>query len=242
MARPATSRAGASDPDDDLDQAGLREQLDAGLAALQPAIGAALDGASRDALIRFVLLLARWNRAYNLTAIRAPSAMISRHLLDSLAVLPWVKEGPVLDIGTGAGLPGIPLALACPQLDFTLLDANGKKVRFVRQAILELGLARVEVVHARAEAYRPQRKFATIVARAVASLETLRANSVHLAAVGGRLLALKGRPPTDEIETLAATMQGTHGPPQIRTHRLEVPFAGGERNLIEIPFGTNAHG
>jgi 16S rRNA (guanine527-N7)-methyltransferase len=211
-------------------------------------IGSALDDAARDKLVAFVLLLAHWNRAFNLTAVRAPMEMVPRHLLDSLAALPWIERGSVLDIGTGAGLPGIPLAIAKPDLAFTLLDSVGKKVRFVRQAAAELRLGNVEVVQSRVEAYRPRRKFANIIARAVASLPALVAEASPLAAAGGRLLALKGPLAKDELATL--TRQLSRPGPGAQTlaaetpvcHPLAVPDVGGERNLIEVPLGGSTHG
>src|SRR5215472_15037920 len=122
------------------------------------------DGAAR--LLEYVELLQRWNQAYNLTAVRDPAEMVVKHILDSLAVLPHVQRGPVQDVGAGAGLPGIPLAIARPDLGFTLLDSNGKKTRFIVQAKAGLGLHNVEVVQARAEDYRPPGPFATVLSRA----------------------------------------------------------------------------
>lgn len=248
----------------DLNRAEPRRRLDTGLAAMGTDIDAALDGAGRDRLIAYLALLQRWNRAYNLTAVRDPLDMVPRHLLDSLAVLPWVTRGPVLDAGTGAGLPGIPLAVARPALSFVLLDGNGKKTRFVRQAVLELGLDNVEVVHSRLEAYRPKAKFVTITARAVASLSELFDSCAHLAAADARLLALKGRLPEQEIAALTETtvpggavargdMPGSAGRVSIQVsprrpmlactvHALCVPQLDGERHLIDIPFHASDHG
>ena len=226
---------------DRLDPEELRQQLDQGLADLDAAIDSRVDDQARDRMIAYLTLLARWNLAFNLTAVRDPMVMVPRHLLDSLAVLPWIGRGPVLDLGTGPGLPGIPLALVNPELDFTLLDSNGKKTRFVSQAIASLGIANVRVVKDRAETYRPPRKFATIVARAVASLATLRVVSAHLAAERGVLLALKGRVSAEEMDELAAGV-GTDAPTSIAVHQLRVPFTEGERNLIVIPFDTHTHG
>lgn len=210
----------------------LRADLDAGLAAL--AVDASAD--QRDRLLAYIDLLARWNRAYNLTAVREPAAMIPRHLLDSLAVLPWVGRGPVLDVGTGAGLPGLPLAILRPELAFTLLDSNGKKVRFVRQAVLESGLSKVTPVQARITAYRGPANFATITARAVATLSELCADCTPLLAPGGVLLALKGRSPAAELGDLAEAAL-----PRVRTdaaavHRLAVPGLDAERSLVVVPF------
>ncbi len=226
----------------------LRARLDAGLAAMAPAIAEALDATARDRLVQYVLLLARWNRAYNLTAVRDPREQVARHLLDSLAVLPWVGRGPVLDLGTGAGLPGIPLAIARPELAFTLLDSNGKKTRFVRQAVLELGLDQVEVIQSRLEAYRPARKFATIVARALASLPDLYRGARGLASDDARLLALKGRLAQDELNRLLACQSATDSAAvdarlaEPCLHPLVVPGVDGERFLIEVPLGSRNHG
>jgi 16S rRNA (guanine527-N7)-methyltransferase len=234
----------------------LRREFDAGLAEMGSAIADVLDAEARDRLIAFILLLERWNRRFNLTAVRAPTAMIPRHLLDSLALLPRVTAGPVLDLGTGAGLPGIPLAVARPELTFTLLDANGKKVRFVRQAALELGLGNIAPTQGRIETYRPEEKFVTIVSRAVAPSDFLWRCARPLLADCGRLLAMKGRrPPDDELERLSA-LQGrrntaTDGaghpecrPPgaQLHIRRLRVPLLDGERHLIDIPLDAQAHG
>ena len=227
------------------DRAALRQRLDAGLAAMDPSIDALLDAAARERMVAFLVLLARWNLAYNLTAVREPLEMVPRHLLDSLAVLPWITRSPVLDAGTGAGLPGIPLAIARPELSFTLLDSNGKKVRFVRQSVLELGLGNVEVVQERLETYRPRRKFATIVARAVASLAELREASAHLGAPEARLLAMKGRLPDLEIAGLlrsTAAGRAAAMAADIAVHPLRVPLLEGERNLIDMPIHATAHG
>jgi 16S rRNA (guanine527-N7)-methyltransferase len=208
------------------------ERLDAGLDAL----GVTVDGEQRAQLVGFIGLLARWNRAYNLTAVRDPLDMIPRHLLDSLAVLPWVRRGPALDVGTGAGLPGLPLAIVRPGLAFTVLDGNAKKIRFVRQAVLELGLANVTAVQSRIETYRPEVNFATITARAVASTAEICALCERLAAPGCRLLALKGRDPEQEVAALEAV-----APPRVRSdaiavHRLDVPMLDAARCLIDVPF------
>ena len=197
-------------------------RLDAGLVALE------LDPSQdqRGRLIQFINLLARWNRVYNLTSVDDPLEMVSRHLLDSLAVSPYLLGSNVLDLGTGAGLPGLPLAILEPERRFVLLDSNGKKVRFVRQATMDLGLANIEVVQARLESYRPGEKFATIITRAVADQETLRLAVKLLLASPGRLLLMKGRRPNEALVTLT--------PNNAVIHRLEVPFLDAERHLIEI--------
>jgi 16S rRNA (guanine527-N7)-methyltransferase len=207
-------------------------RLEAGLAAL----GVAATEEQRRQLLGYVHLLVRWNRAYNLTAVREPLDMIPRHVLDSLAVLPWVQRGPVLDVGTGAGLPGLPLAILRPDLAFTLLDSNGKKIRFVRQAVLELKLTSVTPVQARIQTYRPRVNFATITARAVASLVELCRDCEPLLAPGGVLLALKGRDPAPELEALATAPPLRVCAQAIRVHRLTVPMLDAERCLVSVPF------
>lgn len=189
-------------------------------------MGLDLPEEQRQRLIGFLTLLLRWNRTYNLTAVRDPEVAVTRHLLDSLAVLPYLTGSPVLDLGSGAGLPGIPLAIAVPSHRFVLLDGNGKKIRFVRQAALELGLSGVEAVQARMESYRPQQKFATIISRAVAELETLWRAAEPLLATPGRVLLMKGRRPEAELAALSA--------PNPQCHRLSVPGLEAERHLIEI--------
>jgi 16S rRNA (guanine527-N7)-methyltransferase len=158
----------------------------------------------RQRLLAFVRLLAKWNSAYNLTAVRDPEEMVTRHLLDSLVLLPYVQGPRVLDIGTGPGLPGIPLAVARPDCAFTLLDANAKKTRFVTQAVGELGLKNVDVVQARVENYRPAQKFDTLVARAFSSIADMLENARHLCAPHGRFLAMKGVYPEAELAAIPA--------------------------------------
>ena len=191
-------------------------------------VGLALPADRVQGLLAYVTLLSRWNEAYNLTAVRDPAAMVPRHLLDSLAIRPWVRGPRLLDVGTGPGLPGIPLAIADPALEVVLLDANGKKVRFCRQAVVELGLGNVEVVQARVEAYRPMEGFATVTARAVADLPSLLAASGHLLGPNSTLLAMKGALPLAEIEMLRAKGLA------VTAHRILVPGVTGERHLIEI--------
>ena len=155
-----------------------------------------------DALAKFLAELERWNRRINLTAIRQIDDMVAGHVLDSLAVRPYLKGPRVLDIGTGAGLPGLPLAIVEPDVDFVLLDSNGKKISFVRHIIGELGLANVEAVKARAEDYEPDARFDTVIARALASTPRLVALSGHLVGEDGRILALKGRHPAEELDAI----------------------------------------
>ncbi|MGH8369570.1 MAG: 16S rRNA (guanine(527)-N(7))-methyltransferase RsmG [Gammaproteobacteria bacterium] len=158
--------------------------------------------AAQSRLLAYLELLTKWNTVYNLTAVRDPGQMVTRHLLDSLAIARFLRGGRVLDVGSGAGLPGIPLALSFPERQFVLLDSNGKKTRFMIQAAAELGLHNVEVVQVRAEDYRPAEPFATVVSRAFASLADFLALTEHLCAPGGCWLAMKGELPTEEINQL----------------------------------------
>ncbi|AHF02526.1 methyltransferase GidB [Marichromatium purpuratum 984] len=200
----------------------LGERLQAGCAAL----GIAPTAAQHNQLIDYLQLLVRWNRAYNLTAVRDPDEMVVRHLLDSLAVLPHLLGERVLDLGTGPGLPGLVLAIAVPECRVRLLDSNGKKVRFVRQAVLELGLANAEPVQARIETYRPGEKFSTIVSRAVAATDVLRVRETGLLDTPGRLLLMRAHHPEVDAAELPTE--------PFTVHRLQVPFLDGPRHLIAI--------
>ncbi len=193
-------------------------------------LGAAVPPDAPARLAAYLRLLAQWNRAYNLTAVRGLDAMVVRHALDSLSVLPWLPGdgGRLIDVGSGAGLPGIPLAIARPGLRVTLLDSAGKRVRFMRQAVLELTLANVEVVQSRVEDYRPPQPFAAVVSRAFASLADMAASAGHLCTPGGRLLAMKGQRPDDEIAALPP------GFAVLGVHALAVPGLAAERHLVEI--------
>jgi 16S rRNA (guanine527-N7)-methyltransferase len=199
-----------------------RERIVAGCRALglRPGTGAV------SQLADFVSLLAKWNRVYNLTAVRSVPDMVVRHILDSLAVVPYLKEGSLLDVGTGAGLPGLPLAIACPQLSVTLLDANAKKLRFVRQAVAELGLPNAVVVQARMQEYQPARAFDMVISRAVSSLEELYGLTQHLLAPGGRMLFMKGALPREEMAAFAPGRETLH------SVRLQVPGLEAERHLL----------
>lgn len=198
------------------------EQLADGL----PRLAIELDAGQHAALIRFLALLHKWNQAYNLTAIRDPREMVPLHLLDALSILPFLEGPAVLDVGTGAGLPGIPLAIARPDLALTLLDANGKKTRFVQQAAWELGLENVTVVQARLEGYRPQAAFQTITSRAFTALPRILALCAPHLAPGGLILAMKGGIPAAEIEQLEAAGVAT------RCEPLRVPGVNAQRHAL----------
>ncbi|MBL8511910.1 MAG: 16S rRNA (guanine(527)-N(7))-methyltransferase RsmG [Betaproteobacteria bacterium] len=206
----------------------LTAQLDQGLAALS----LDLDQAARDKLISYLGLLVKWNRVYNLTAVRKPEDMIGLHLLDSLAVLPHLPEaGTLLDVGTGGGLPGIPLAIVRPRLNITLLDSLQKKTTFVRQAAGELTLKNANVVCERVEQYRPPEKFQHIISRAFSALADFVQGVEHLLAPDGTLLAMKGLNPHDEIMNLPPTFVVS------KTIKLNVPQVDGSRHLIVLKRG-----
>lgn len=180
---------------------------------------------TQQKLMDYLQLMLKWNKAYNLTAIRELDAMVIRHLLDSLSILPYIDQSPVLDVGTGAGLPGIPLALCLPDTQFVLLDSNGKKTRFLTQVKIELGIDNVEVIHSRIEQYQPSVRFPLITCRAFAALNTILDLTQHLVTSGSRILAMKGR---EEMPVLTA------GYTQVAQHLLDVPWLNEERRLIEI--------
>ena len=161
-----------------------------------------LPDAAVDQLLQYLALLVKWNRAYNLTAVRDPAAMISRHLLDSLAVMPYVHGEYCADVGTGAGLPGIPLAIAFPHKQFVLIDSNGKKIRFVAQAIAELGLRNVSAIQCRVESWQPPQPYDVVLSRAFATLADMAQACAHLLSAQGVMLAMKGIYPQQELSEL----------------------------------------
>lgn len=172
--------------------------------------------------------LARWNRRFNLTAIRDPAAMVSRHLLDSLSVRPYLRGDSTVDVGTGAGFPGLPLALVEPERHFVLMDSNGKKIRFVRHMIRELGLGNAEAVQARCEDYAPGEGFDTVLARALAAIPRLLELAGHLVGRGGLMLAQKGKYPAAELRDLPSTWEYT-------VTELTVPgMEGCSRHLVSL--------
>jgi len=203
-------------------------------AALQDGLAAlGLEPALAPRLLAYRDLLARWNRAYNLTAVRDPAQMIPRHLLDSLALAPYLaalaaRGGRLADLGTGPGLPGIPLAIALPGLQVALVESNGKKARFLREAVRMLGLDNALVVERRIEAYDAPGRFDAITARALATLPRILELGGHLLAPGGQLLAMKGQRPDDELAALPASWRVAS------LQSLSVPGGGGERHLVVV--------
>ncbi|MDH3400401.1 MAG: 16S rRNA (guanine(527)-N(7))-methyltransferase RsmG [Chromatiales bacterium] len=175
------------------------EELLSRIGAGATELGLDLDVTQRGQLLGYLHEMVRWGRAYNLTAIRDIEKMVPLHLLDSLAVVPHVRGPRVIDLGTGAGLPGIPLAIVRPGFRVCLMDSSAKKCRFLRHVVVKLGLQNVEVVQSRAENYRPEQGFDTVVSRAVGALGLLMDLSAHLCEPGAQFLAMKGHFPEAEL-------------------------------------------
>ena len=200
-------------------EGGLEGQLLGGLAQLR------IDAAYAPALLAYLAELQKWNAAYNLTSVREPEAMVTRHLLDSLVLHPHIR-GPLLDVGSGAGLPGIPLAIADPALAVTVLDSNGKKARFLRHAVRTLKLDNVAVVESRVEDYQPSQPFAAITSRAFTSLRDFFSLTDHLLARDGQWLAMKGKLDPQETQDLPA------GVGIVDIKPLKVPGLAEARHLV----------
>lgn len=179
-------------------------------------------------LLDYLELLLKWNSAYNLTAIREPEQMLCLHLLDSLSIAPLISGQHILDVGTGPGLPGIPLAIYYPQRQFTLMDSNGKKTRFLFQVRNQLGLSNVKEVQSRVEAFQTNTRFDAITSRAFTSLVDMVEKTGHLLSDNGRFFAMKGQYPEEELSVLPKHYN------VVASHQLRVPGVNGERHLIEI--------
>ncbi|MAS24493.1 MAG: 16S rRNA (guanine(527)-N(7))-methyltransferase RsmG [Oceanospirillaceae bacterium] len=203
----------------------LKARLLRGASAMQ----IELTDAQADALMDYLGLFQKWNKAYNLTAIREPQSMVDLHLLDSLAVHPYVQEAnTIIDVGTGPGLPGVVLAIMNPHKQFTLLDSNGKKTRFLFQARTALQLENLTIVNDRVEAYHPPQPFDMIVSRAFASLADMTTWCRHLRADDGCFLAMKGQYPDDELRAIEDEFK------LVASHAIEVPGVEGERHLLRL--------
>jgi 16S rRNA (guanine527-N7)-methyltransferase len=211
-------------------QPALLRALDQGLQQM----GIALAPARQLQLIQYLQLLDKWNRSFNLSAVREPSAMVSRHLLDSLTLIPFLQSmqsARILDVGTGPGLPGIPLAICLPQHHYVLLDSNGKKTRFVFQAKIALGLDNVSVENCRTEHYQSPEQIDIVVSRAFSTLAEMVSGTAQ---VNGpqrrapRWLAMKGTRPDEEIKSLPAGIATGHITP------VQIPGEPGERHIVEM--------
>ncbi len=189
-------------------------------------MGLDISPAQVDQLLAYLALLVKWNKAYNLTAVRDPLQMVSRHLLDSLAVLPHIEGGRLIDVGTGAGLPGVVLAICRPDWRLSLLDSNGKKTRFLFQVKTELALANITVLHCRVEQHQPDQLYDGVLSRAFATLLDMTAGSHQLLATGGYFYAMKGVYPEQELSELPKHFKVE------ACHELAVPGESGQRCLV----------
>ena len=192
-----------------------------------------LSETATEKLLKYLFLLEKWNKAFNLTAVRDTDEMLSRHLVDSLSIVPYIKGSRILDVGTGAGLPGIPLAILFPECHFTLVDSNIKKTRFITQSLIELGLKNVEVQHARVETLKFDEPFQQVVSRAFASLEKMVTLCHPHLANNGQFLAMKGLDMLDEKNAMPAQFQVE------KTINLMVPGCEAQRHLIIIGFSSD---
>ena len=208
-----------------LNEDALRRILDDGIASL------GLDditGKQRELLVHYVALIHKWNKAYNLTSVRDPEQMMVKHILDSLAVKPFIQDSNVIDVGTGPGLPGIPLAIVLPDVQFTLLDSLGKRVRFMKQALFEMNVKNASPIQARVEAHNPLHYYDAVVSRAFASLKDMLHWCEHLVDSQGKFLALKGQFPQSEIDEVSDHFHID------KVDNLSVPGLEGERHLVTI--------
>lgn len=205
-----------------------REAQTAKLVAGAAGLGVVLSAEQAELLLVLLDELDDWNQRMNLTAIRDRDQQIAKHLLDSLSIHAFLRGKRIADIGTGAGFPGLPLALVNPDREFTLLDSTAKKLRFVEHAAARMGLTNVTTAHARAEVFKPRERFDCVLARAVGPIETFVHWCGPLVVGGGRLLAMKGRFPEAEIAALPS------GWKVAAVHRLTVPTLDEERHLVEI--------
>lgn len=191
-------------------------------------LGVEISAKAKHALVDYVLQLDKWNKTYNLTAVRNTEQMISRHVLDSLTILPFLHGTRILDVGTGPGLPGLPLAIVESDMFFTLLDSNSKKTRFLTQVVADLGLENIEIIQERSEKFQPDEKFDTLTTRAFATVTEMLEKCGHLCAANGRLIAMKGILPEDELAALPKEFE------LIGTEKLNVPGLEAERHAVII--------
>jgi 16S rRNA (guanine527-N7)-methyltransferase len=204
------------------------EQLAAQLHRGWQALGLDPDPEREQRLLDYLALLVKWNRAYNLTAIRDPAQMVTRHLLDSLAIAPFIEGQRLVDVGTGAGLPGVPLSILDPGREIDLLDSNGKKTRFLFQVKTDLRLDSMRVHHQRVESFQPPQAYDAVLSRAFASLQDMVAGCRQLLAPGGRFFAMKGAYPGDELAAVDAQCR------LLAVHEIVVPGLDEQRHLVEM--------
>lgn len=204
------------------DISGLYPLLQLGLAKLN----LDLSKTTLEKIIAYIALLHKWNKVHNLTAISDPKAILIRHIFDSLAIIPYIaKEGYVLDFGTGAGFPGIPLALALPEHNFVLLDSSNKKTTFLNHVVLSLNIKNVKIVTKRIEEFHFEHLFATIVTRATAKSDVVIAKTSHLCTKDGKILIMKGKPPQEELKSVKKPFE---------IYRIEVPCLNEDRHIVRI--------
>jgi 16S rRNA (guanine527-N7)-methyltransferase len=201
-------------------------KLETQLQALLTQANLELSADVQSKMLQFLELLQKWNKAYNLTAITDLSEMLTVHVMDSLSILPYVMGEQIVDVGTGAGFPGIPLALVLPQQQFTLVESSRKKCQFLLQAVLVLGLKNVRVVQERAEVYQPAERFDCVITRAFSNLSDMLAKTVHLVKEDGLFLAMKGMQPTEEIAVLPAGFE------VVAVYALQVAGLTAQRHLV----------
>lgn len=209
----------------------LQRQLTDRLNSLLKQTALCITDQQKSQLVLLVLLLHKWNKAYNLTSVRDPAEMLVKHILDSIVVSPYLRGKRFIDVGTGPGLPGLPLAIINPDKQFVLLDSLGKRISFIRNAVRELALTNVEPVLSRVEQYRPAQLFDGVLSRAFASLKDMTDWCRHLPAEDGMFYALKGIYQPDEVQQLAQTFRVN------QVIKLKIPDLIGERNLILLSSG-----
>jgi 16S rRNA (guanine527-N7)-methyltransferase len=195
------------------------------------ALGIDLTDNMQRQLLEHIELLARWNRRLNLTAITSPRQMVIQHILDSMAIASILTGRTILDLGSGGGYPGIPLAVIFPQRQFTLLDSRGKRIEFLRHVVGKIGLSNTSTVKTRVEDYQPKQKFDTLVCRAFSSLQDMLRRTQGLQHPTSRLLAMKGKYPVEEISILPDSLQR-----RLKVESIEVPFLDAKRHLVVIQF------
>ncbi|MDG1694156.1 MAG: 16S rRNA (guanine(527)-N(7))-methyltransferase RsmG [Porticoccaceae bacterium] len=202
-----------------------QQELQAGINTL----GLDCTSQQEEKLLKYLELLERWNKAYNLTAIRDPIQMVRLHLLDSLAIHPYIQAGrEIIDVGTGPGLPGIPLAILNPNINFTLLDSNGKKTRFLFQAISDLSLVNAREVNQRVENFQPQKTYDIVLSRAFSAISDMLNQCDHLVSDTGYFLAMKGKKPDSELSQITKAYK------VVDLSEVKVPQIDSERHLIKI--------